>query len=147
MKKQNKMKIHTFQKWRLKENLLLNSGICNCFSALGAVLRKIHLELYKQCIMKQKINRVRSHFTFPHCAPCQITKPGIHSFSFTGKQKTLPPIINRPTSISVLKLYKVKIYVCLLEGTLDKRKSLPHPCAILQGEYLLDIDNCSTSYI
>lgn len=51
---------------KIQENQLLNSGIYNCFSALGAVLRKIHLELYKQCFMKQKINGV-SHFASPNC--------------------------------------------------------------------------------
>lgn len=40
MKKQNKMKILTFQNQRLVENLLVKSGISSCYLDLGAELKK-----------------------------------------------------------------------------------------------------------
>lgn len=136
--------------------------------------------------MKQKIHRARSHFTSPHCvlhAKYQ-NLVDIPPLSEADRRLYHPPLI--PTSIPVLKLYKVTENLCVFgwgnPGSLgitsvailsssirnckcrstcislyvtslmgyrtrykDKRKILPHPYGILQGEYLLDIDNYTAS--
>lgn len=60
-----------------------------------------------QCFMKQKINRVASYFTSPHCLLHAKQQNQVDIPSLLEAERILPLTINLYTSIPGQKLYKI----------------------------------------